>query len=576
MSNRFFHSLINNLKSVAGELPARVVSVFLLIASLSLVMLPVPTPVQERTDHLGYSADGNVSHRYIVKSGEKGSLEYLSLQLANFDLNMRRIRTMSGGADVVEISGKTNRADMEKVLSGLVRDRVMEYAERDAVVTPTAMPDDRLFEVQWNLDATNTSIASLDLVSAWDLTHGSAEVVVAVIDTGVRFEHEDLTGRLLPGYDFVSGINARRARNLVPDSLNFIKAHDGDGRDADATDPGDGVDRELHELMESYDIDCPMQESSWHGTAMASLIAANGDDGIGMTGVDWHAKILPVRAIGRCGGRRSDLLDAIRWAAGVADPALAPNPTPARIINLSLGIDDACTVGDQRAINDAVAAGAMVVSAVGNLGRDLNTLPSSPSHCNNVLGVTAVNSSGLRASYSSFGRDADLAAPGGEGASGDNRPIIVATNDGYIEPEEGSSHRYTTGTSVASPLVSGIIALMLSTNPDLTNSEITALLKATVRPFPFSDDSMACDTATCGAGLVDAFSAVKAAAGFNPEEPGLLAAAILADEAVVTTGGSATVGPLALIALGVLVNLYGICTARRRRKCRPNLRRNLR
>lgn len=480
-------------------------------------------------------------------------------------LSIKPLRPMSGGAWVASVSGlvvadKTQAVSIKTSAKALFRSwqrlSLVDYAIVDETVNTSAIPDDPLYGLQWHLGDAEVDYAALNLPGAWDLTRGSADVVVAIIDTGVRFENSELSGRLLPGYDFVSGINDFRTRQRVPDTLNFIKAHDGDGRDANATDPGDGVDAALHNIMEAEDVECPQHESTWHGTAMASLIAANGNDAHGMTGVDWSAMILPVRAIGKCGGRRSDLLDAIRWAAGVSDPQLPENPTPARVINLSLGIDDACTQADQQAIDDATAMGALIVAAVGNLGRNLDEEPSSPSHCNNVLGVTAVDSQGYRASYSSYGADADLAAPGGEGPVGDNRPVLIATNDGFLEPIASESHRYTTGTSVASPLVTGVISLMLSINPDLSNAEIRTLLEASSREFPtqalqLQGNNLPCSRETCGSGLVDAYAAVVAAQSFDPENPGPLARAISENEPVFKSGGGASTDAWLLFLMGL-------------------------
>lgn len=475
---------------------------------------------------------------------------------------------MSGDAWVVSISGRIDQSVVSRLMNTWQQRRLIDYGNYDYQVVPNSVPDDTLFDEQWQLSRDTEQFAALNVLPAWEITRGSASVIVAVVDTGVRFEHPDLSGRLLPGYDFVSAVNAFSTFNRVPEHLDFVKAHDGDGRDTDATDPGDGVDELTHSVMQQHDIDCPLQNSSWHGTAMASLIAANGNDGQGMTGVDHRAMILPVRAIGRCGGRRSDLLDAIRWAAGVDDPALPVNPTPARVINLSLGIDDACSRSDQAAINDAVAAGAIVVAAVGNLARDLDLAPSSPSHCQNVIGITAVDSYGQRASYSNFGIDADLAAPGGETHASDDRPVLIATNTGLQQAQaNGSSYRFSTGTSIAAPMVSGIVSLMLSVNPSLTSAEVTAILKTTSRPFPTADqaarngagtDNVTCDLTSCGSGLVDAYAAVSAALNFDRENPGeLLARAILDDQPVFISGsggGAGWITPWLLMAL-LLTNL---------------------
>jgi len=486
---------------------------------------------------------------------------------------LKRERPMSGGAWVARVSGAISETALLFEFRRWQQTGLVDYAEFDSFVQPSTVPNDPLFELQWQLDHNDDHLAAMNLIDAWKITQGSPEIVVAIVDTGIRFEHEDLTGRLLPGYDFVSGINQFSILRRVPDVLDFVKSRDGDGRDEDATDPGDGVDRDTHNLMKLHDLECPLQESSWHGTAMASLIGANGNDSIGMTGIDWSASILPVRAIGRCGGRRSDLLDAIRWAAGVNDPQLPPNPTPANVINLSLGIDDSCSSSDQQAIDDAVAAGAIIVAAVGNLSRNLDVAPSSPAHCNNVLGVTAVDSRGLRASYSSYGQDADIAAPGGEAANGEIQPILIATNAGNQLPATGSTYDLSTGTSIATPLVTGVISLMLSVNPDLTGAEITALLKSTARPFPTTDvseesrkpDSLvsiqasnsSCTTDTCGSGIVDAAAAVNAALTFDPLQPGPLAEAIQNDQPILASGGGAgslNAGMLLLMGLLSLIS----------------------
>jgi len=489
-------------------------------------------------------------------------------------VRLKRERPMSGGAWVARVSGAISESALLAEFHRWQHMGLVDYAEFDSLVQPSTVPNDPLFELQWQLNNNDNHLAAMNLIDAWKITQGSPEIVVAIVDTGVRFEHEDLTGRLLPGYDFVSGINQFSILRRVPDTLNFVKSRDGDGRDEDATDPGDGVDRDTQDLMKSHDLECPLQESSWHGTAMASLIGANGNDSIGMSGVDWSASLLPVRAIGRCGGRRSDLLDAIRWAAGVDDPQLPPNPTPARVINLSLGIDDSCSSSDQQAIDDAVAAGAIIVAAVGNLTRNLDIAPSSPAHCENVLGVTAVDSHGLRASYSSYGQDADIAAPGGETATGEIQPILIATNAGNQLPATGSTYDLSTGTSIATPLVTGVISLMLSVNPDLTSAEITALLKSTARRFPdavLSEESRksdsvgstrefnsSCTTATCGSGIVDAAAAVNAALIFDPLQPGPLTAAIQDDQPILSTGGGGS-GGLGSLNLGMLL-LMGLLT----------------
>jgi len=392
-----------------------------------------------------------------------------------------------------------------------------------AAATGEFRPDDPLFQKQWQLHKSLANSAAINALDAWEVTQGSTDTVVAVIDTGVRLDHPDLQGRLLPGYDFVSAIdNSREGTGNLPSSYIYARANDGDGRDDDPTDTGDGAEPELVAYLAQYGIACKSRDSTWHGTGVASIIAANANDGIGVAGLDWNAMILPVRAIGRCGGRRSDLLDSIRWAAGIEDPALPPNPTPAHIINLSLGIDDVCTGTDQAAINDAVLAGAIVVSAVGNQGRNTSAEPSSPSQCHNVLGVSATEENGYIADYSNHGQDADIAAPGGSRYPS-NYGVDVATNGGRYTDNGVLTWKRVSGTSVSAPLVSGTLALMRSLQPTLNGHQLIQLLLQSTVAFPDHNEHLygpPCTPDVCGVGLLNTNSAVRAAlnyqAGTNP------------------------------------------------------------
>lgn len=485
------------------------------------------------------------------------------------DASVSLQRTMSGNALVLQIAHAGTSTDkLKQQIESVpgVSNVVLDAAVR---VMATEV-DDPKFSQQWQLQSPEHFHASLNMVDAWDITHGSSEVVVAIIDTGVDYSHPDLSGRLLPGYDFVSKLSASvDAGVAVPAELEYMRSGDGDGRDNDASDPGDAVSSDIKQQFESLNLDCFVGNSSWHGTAMASIIAANPNDGLGIAGIDWHAKILPVRAIGKCGGRRSDMLDAIRWAAGVNDPALPPNPTPARIINLSLGVDDLCTSADQGAINEAIAAGAIVVAAVGNNGRNTDAQPSSPSHCQNVLGVMAVDKHGFRADYSNVGRDADVAAPGGAATPAPHE-ILVATNNGVDYPIADYGYRTATGTSVAAPHVSGVLAMMLSVKPSLNNRELQALMLDNAREFPhapdpFTNADRVCAKAYCGAGILDAFAAVQAVVQHEPgmalDSPSLAAAQSVPVSVGGYTGFGCTVGsrnprdPLLLILSLIAVSM---------------------
>lgn len=370
------------------------------------------------------------------------------------------------------------------------------------------VPNDPLFTQQWHLQSSSAFASALNLPAAWALNTGAVRApVVAVVDGGVSYDHPDLAGRLLPGYDFVSELSV---------------ANDGNGRDPDASDPGDWVTR-AESLTPAFD-GCDVSNSSWHGTAIAGQIAAATHNNLGVAGVSWGAQVLPVRAAGKCGALLSDLLDGMRWAAGLAVDGVPANPTPAKVINLSFGGSGPCDSAYQQTVNDVTAAGALVVVAAGNAAGPL----TRPADCSVVVAVGAVRGDGAKASYSSYGANVALAVPGGSGMSGAaDAGLLTTLNSGRTIPA-GHSYGALTGTSFAAPLVAGTAALMLSTQPGLTPADLTALLKASVRPHTAQTNLPTCSTAaltqgicnctvtTCGAGLLDTQRAVAAAAAAMP------------------------------------------------------------
>lgn len=319
--------------------------------------------------------------------------------------------------------------------------------------------------------------------AAWDVTTGSPSVVVAVIDTGIT-AHPEFDGRVLPGYDFVADV---------------LMANDGDGRDADPSDPGDWITSA--EASAGYFQGCPVDDSSWHGTHVAGTIGAAGNNGTGVAGVAWGASILPVRVLGKCGGWSSDIAAAIRWAAGGAVVGAPANPNPARVLNLSLSGPGSCDATTQSAIDTAIALGATVVVAAGNSGA--NVASYSPANCAGVVSVAALAGDGIRASFSNYGGGIGIAAPGAS--------IASTLNEGTQGP---GAHAYalSSGTSMAAPHVAGVAALALAVNPSLTAGQLRSLLLDTARALPVDASAGGCATVGCGAGLVDAAAAVAAAA----------------------------------------------------------------
>jgi serine protease len=245
--------------------------------------------------------------------------------------------------------------------------------------------------------------SSINVEPAWDLTPPNSDIVVGVIDTGVRFDHPDLLraaagGKLLPGYDMISDIPT---------------ANDGDGRDADASDPGDWLT--LAEVQDRhgpfYQCDTVAEDSSWHGTQTSALIGALTNNAIGMASVARNVRILPVRALGKCGGFDSDILAAMRWAAGLDVPGTPVQPTPARVLNLSLGGETACTAAYTDAVAEINAAGAVVVASA--RATALDTLRAPAANCVGVIAVTGLRHAGSKVGFADLGPAISIAAPAG-------------------------------------------------------------------------------------------------------------------------------------------------------------------
>jgi serine protease len=297
-------------------------------------------------------------------------------------------------------------AEARAAAARLALDPDVEYAVPDQVMhaLQTTPNDTEYAGKQWTLQAPPAVVGGANLPLAWQRTTGSNTVVVAVIDNGIRPGHPDLAGRLLAGYDFISS-DAYAALNY-PANWN---AADGNGRDADPTDPGDFLDDALlAQLPPNHGLQ--VRPSSWHGTHVAGAIGAASNNAVGISGVDWSARILPVRVLGRNGGASSDIIDGIAWAAGLAVPGVPANANPARIINISLGGSGVCSAAYQDVVNRVRAVGAIVVAPAGNDGA---LVVSQPANCEGVIAVTAHSRDGDNASYSSVGTQVAISAPGG-------------------------------------------------------------------------------------------------------------------------------------------------------------------
>lgn len=446
------------------------------------------------------SSTDSYTNRLIVKLRNKevtaqgrdpASLQpHLQALSTSADVDLSYLRTLSSGSIVVTLPEKRSLIEAIAIARKLHADPRVLYAEPDRWMRPLLVPNDGLFFQQWHYYEDTGGIRAPE---AWEITTGDGEVVVAVIDTGI-LPHADLADRIIPGYDFVS---------------DPLIANDGDGRDSDPGDPGDWVTPvESHTPGGPFE-DCPARSSSWHGTHVSGTVAAISDNGLGVAGVNWGVRLLPVRVLGKCGGFLSDLVDGMRWAAGLAVPGVPDNPVPAQVLNLALGGSGSgpCSITQQLAILEIVASGKVIVVAAGNENRDVAN--SSPANCIGVISVGATTRSGGRAPYSNFGGlgSITLSAPGGlQFFPNDGNGVLSTLNTGTTLPQQ-DDFRFYSGTSMATAQVSGVVSLMLSINPQLTPDQVIQKLQTSARAFP--DGS--CQPPLCGAGIVDAGAAVRAA-----------------------------------------------------------------
>ncbi len=489
---------------------------------------PAPSAPQNARVIVKYKADATLLRKRALSAHDQHAVQAQALGLRH-GLLLRAGAGVHERSHVVFASGMSS----EQLAAKLSLDSEVEYAVPDkrkrAAVAAT---DPRYVTVagngpasgQWYLRPNVAGVlSSIDVEPAWDITLGSSNIVVAVLDTGVRFEHPDLKtlangGNLLAGYDMVS---------------EAPYANDGDGRDPDASDPGDWVT--AAENASGLFQGCGTVHSEWHGTQVAGLIGALTNNGEGMASVGRTLRVLPVRVLGKCGGFDSDIIAGMYWAAnlnGAGGPASPPNPTPARVINLSLGGSGACTQAYQEAVNQIAAAGVTIVASAGN---SEGHAVDSPANCAGVMAVSGLRHIGTKVGFSSLGPEVSISAPGGNcvntGATEPCLyPILTSSNSGLTSPVASiyTDHFNTSiGTSYSAPLVAGSAALLLSVQPNLTPSEVRTILRSTARPFPKSgsdpdtpichapdgnvQDECYCTTSTCGEGMLDAGAAVRLA-----------------------------------------------------------------
>lgn len=494
-----------------------------------------------------------ISNRLIVKlkptrpsSGMSNTQIAAELRLPFSSATMNRLQSTAGvalleshvienGAHILILQGSPDQKSLAQVMNNIRSLSEVEYVEEDRMLTRQLVPNDVEYNKLWGAHPVIPAATSpapgasgnygADFQTAWDTGAGSG-VVIAVVDTGIT-PHTDIVGAggtispasgnlVSPGYDFISDCRIRNScLATTPDASTFRAPS------ANATDLGDSISTDDSMTAGSFFFGKPVSNSSWHGTHVSGIAAAIGNNTIGVIGGAYLAKILPVRVLGKGGGRISDITQGILWAAGVHSIA---NPDRAKVINISLGGEGACSITEQNAIDVAVAAGAVVVVAAGNENADIAN--SSPANCQNVISVAAIGRDGSRATYSNFSSPSSniinplqvtLAAQGGDQSLVNfDLGIFSTLNSGLTAPNltTGSVFAYYQGTSMATPQVAAVVALMLSRNPALTPAQVKTILSASTTPFPsFSSISFRpYDCATlknCGAGVLNARLAVS-------------------------------------------------------------------
>lgn len=444
--------------------------------------------------------------RLIIKLPSRASIQATDAQrvstLAQISqktgIPLKNIRTLGTGAQLVSLPTKQQGAALSQSLASIRATGLVEYAEPDykRQIKANSSPNDPFYNLfypqqagdvlvpySWYLDTPSEDVYSMNVQNAWNSYTGNPNMVVAVLDTGI-LPHEDLNpSRVLAGYDFASG--------------DVTCTGDGNERDNNPTDPGDWVDN----AAINAGCDTQTSNSSWHGTFVNGIIAATANNGLGLTGVDWQAKILPVRVLSKGGGYDSDIADGMLWAAGLPIAGVPNNPTPAKVLNLSLGGYGACSRTYQEAIDKITAAGSVIVVAAGNDGG--SSLNQTPANCNGVIAVAASSRAGYKTDYTDSGSNVALSAAGGGTVY-----LTYSTSNSGLTRANSAQNTYVNsrGTSFATPLVAGIASLVMGYQPSLSPAAVKQLLQSTATPFPLGSDC----AGVCGTGVVNAHAALTA------------------------------------------------------------------
>ena len=399
-------------------------------------------------------------------------------------------KSLGEGMRTVKLATPVSAAQAAQIASELTADPRVKWAQPDGRVRADSAtsPNDAKYlnNSLWGLNG----VYGIEMPTAWAITQGSSSVIVAVLDTGIT-AHPELDRQLVAGYDMI---------------VDPLEANDGNGRDSDPSDMGDFVTDAEDDVGGAFE-GCGTGNSSWHGTHVSGTIAAATDNVDGVASIAPNVRLQHVRVLGKCGGWSSDIIAAITWASGGTVSGVPANATPAAIINMSLGGSGACSTQPayQKAINAAVARGTSIVVAAGN--SDLDASQQTPASCSNVITVASTTISGKRSSFSNYGSEVEVSAPG----SG----VWSTLNTGSTVPVAPTYASYS-GTSMATPHVAGVLALAKSVNASLTPAQLTALVAAPADVKAFAGTPASCDplaAKTCGPGIINANRILKSAQG---------------------------------------------------------------
>lgn len=375
---------------------------------------------------------------------------------------------------VIQTSKTLNKNEAKEFMAKVASDPDVASVEPDYINYPAAEGDitfqynDPQYSKQWNLTDPTTGVQNTGNAR---LRRG-ATVKVAVLDTGY-VAHPDLVTGMANGYDFIS---------------DPLSARDGNGRDPDPKDEGDYAPYNLCKDQANA------HTSTWHGTSVAGIIGARGGNGMGIVGTADLARVQPVRVLGRCGGRTSDIADAIIWAAGGHVDGVPDNTYPAKIINMSLGTVSTCPAAYQRAIDIARSKGAIVVAAAGNGNTDASKY--APANCMGVITVGATTKAGTRASFSNYGTRVNISAPGED--------ILTLSMNSLDRPDNTKfSYDYESGTSMAAPHVSALLAQQLINGSTMTTEQVYQAFTL------MRTNHINCDKVFCSRGIINSFYLAK-------------------------------------------------------------------